>query len=321
MSVADLTNQLKKHLDKEKELQIQAILDIFGLLDEVQITKSILEDTKVGVVVNTYRKSDNEEISSKSKQLLKKWKKLIDEQEQSGNSNKEKEGKPKEKSKDKDKDKDKDKEKDKKNQSQSQSQDSKPSPSPPPVDSQTGASNGSDDIHPLLAQYNLKNTLRNKSMKLLLDGLLLAASDDERRQLAAALAKEIEEEVLKASGGATETDYKQKIRSLSFNLKDPKNPQLREKVFEGKMSPEFLSTASAADLANEETKMLNSQLRKKAIDETKVPESGGTRTTQFRCGKCGKSDTKYSQLQTRSADEPMTTFVTCLNCGNNWKFS
>jgi transcription elongation factor S-II len=28
----------------------------------------------------------------------------------------------------------------------------------------------------------------------------------------------------------------------------------------------------------------------------------------------------YYQLQTRSADEPMTTFVTCVNCDNRWKF-
>ena len=40
----------------------------------------------------------------------------------------------------------------------------------------------------------------------------------------------------------------------------------------------------------------------------------------FQCGKCKKKKTTYYQLQTRSADEPMTTFVTCHNCGNRWKF-
>lgn len=41
----------------------------------------------------------------------------------------------------------------------------------------------------------------------------------------------------------------------------------------------------------------------------------------FKCGKCKSKKTTYFQLQTRSADEPMTTFVTCKDCGNNWKFS
>jgi DNA-directed RNA polymerase subunit M/transcription elongation factor TFIIS len=40
----------------------------------------------------------------------------------------------------------------------------------------------------------------------------------------------------------------------------------------------------------------------------------------FRCGKCKSMKTTYYQLQTRSADEPMTTFVTCINCRRNWKF-
>ena len=31
--------------------------------------------------------------------------------------------------------------------------------------------------------------------------------------------------------------------------------------------------------------------------------------------------TTYTQAQTRSADEPMTTFVTCLDCNHRWKFS
>jgi DNA-directed RNA polymerase subunit M/transcription elongation factor TFIIS len=42
-------------------------------------------------------------------------------------------------------------------------------------------------------------------------------------------------------------------------------------------------------------------------------------TSEFKCRKCKQRECSYYQLQTRSADEPMTTFVTCLNCGNNWK--
>jgi transcription elongation factor S-II len=40
---------------------------------------------------------------------------------------------------------------------------------------------------------------------------------------------------------------------------------------------------------------------------------------QFKCGKCKSVKTTYYQLQTRSADEPMTTYVTCLGCSNRWK--
>ena len=39
----------------------------------------------------------------------------------------------------------------------------------------------------------------------------------------------------------------------------------------------------------------------------------------FQCGACKSRKVTYYQLQIRSADEPMTTYVTCLNCGNNWK--
>ena len=42
-------------------------------------------------------------------------------------------------------------------------------------------------------------------------------------------------------------------------------------------------------------------------------------TDEFCCYKCKKRQCTYYQLQTRSADEPMTTFVTCLHCGNRWR--
>ena len=42
-------------------------------------------------------------------------------------------------------------------------------------------------------------------------------------------------------------------------------------------------------------------------------------TDLFTCGRCKKKECSYYQIQIRSADEPMTTFVTCLNCGKRWK--
>jgi len=51
-------------------------------------------------------------------------------------------------------------------------------------------------------------------------------------------------------------------------------------------------------------------------------------TDSYECRKCKASFPKerekytkctYYQLQTRSADEPMTTYVTCINCGCRWK--
>ena len=42
-------------------------------------------------------------------------------------------------------------------------------------------------------------------------------------------------------------------------------------------------------------------------------------TTMFKCSRCNKRNCSYFELQTRSADEPMTIFITCLDCGKKWK--
>jgi len=43
-------------------------------------------------------------------------------------------------------------------------------------------------------------------------------------------------------------------------------------------------------------------------------------TNMFTCGKCKESRCTVKQMQTRSADEPMTVFVTCTVCGFQFKF-
>lgn len=42
-------------------------------------------------------------------------------------------------------------------------------------------------------------------------------------------------------------------------------------------------------------------------------------TDMFKCSRCGKRQCTYYEMQTRSADEPMTQFIRCLNCGKQWR--
>lgn len=44
-------------------------------------------------------------------------------------------------------------------------------------------------------------------------------------------------------------------------------------------------------------------------------------TDIYECRRCKERKCTVYQTQTRSADEPMTTFVTCMNCNNKWKFN
>lgn len=41
----------------------------------------------------------------------------------------------------------------------------------------------------------------------------------------------------------------------------------------------------------------------------------------LKCPKCGQSKTFSYSKQTRSADEPMTTFATCMTCKHKWTYS
>jgi DNA-directed RNA polymerase III subunit RPC11 len=44
-------------------------------------------------------------------------------------------------------------------------------------------------------------------------------------------------------------------------------------------------------------------------------------STEETCPKCGNSRAYFMQIQTRSADEPMTNFFKCCNhqCGHRWR--
>jgi transcription elongation factor S-II len=115
--------------------------------------------------------------------------------------------------------------------------------------------------------------------------------------------------------------YKKNFIKVYSNITYNKNATfVMNKLLLGNWNPCDIITMPHEELYPdlwEEVIIKNQRMMNKLSEENK-PSSG---TTMFKCGKCKKSNTTYFQLQTRSADEPMTTFVTCLECNNRWKFS
>jgi transcription elongation factor S-II len=108
--------------------------------------------------------------------------------------------------------------------------------------------------------------------------------------------------------------YLDKLRSVYANLK---NPQLIEKIMSKSIRPHEIAFMSHQEIIPEKwaTLLSDKKIREENIYAPKLEAS----TDGFTCRKCKSKECSYYQLQTRSADEPMTTFVTCLKCGNRWK--
>ncbi|CAI9087758.1 OLC1v1021050C1 [Oldenlandia corymbosa var. corymbosa] len=133
----------------------------------------------------------------------------------------------------------------------------------------------------------------------------------------------VETELFRAWGSCSRTN-KAKYWSVMFNLKDDKNPDFRKKVLLGEFSPESISQLTAKDMASQARKLENEQIRglpKFNHEILPAPESKGEGNSELQCRRCEFSATTYSQMQTRSADEPMTILVHCHNCDHNWKVS
>ena len=59
--------------------------------------------------------------------------------------------------------------------------------------------------------------------------------------------------------------------------------------------------------------------RKTKRDQSRFTQNIEASTDMFKCKKCKSKRCTYYELQTRSADEPATIFVTCLDCGKQSK--
>ncbi|KAG0716402.1 Transcription elongation factor S-II [Chionoecetes opilio] len=133
------------------------------------------------------------------------------------------------------------------------------------------------------------------------------------------LSEQVEEAIFQEFG-RPEAAYKNRLRSRVYNLKDSKNPQLRENLLRGVITPQRLAVMTSDEMASDEMKALREKFTKQGIDDHQLAIAQGTKTDLLKCGKCNKRHCTYNQMQTRSSDEPMTTFVLCNHCGNRWKF-
>lgn len=109
--------------------------------------------------------------------------------------------------------------------------------------------------------------------------------------------------------------YVDRLRSIYINLKN--NPDLQLQIKNKEVTPQTVAFMTHQELNPELWKDLIEKKIKR--DANKFNNNIQASTDMFTCKKCRSKRCTYYELQTRSADEPATIFVTCLDCGKNFK--
>ncbi|KAF9449213.1 transcription elongation factor [Macrolepiota fuliginosa MF-IS2] len=275
--------------------------DIIGVLTilktQQNVTEAILRETKAGLAVGKLRSHASKEVADLAKEIVKKWKTAVEKAKHGssgGTTPKPTNGKP--------------------------------------FDRKSSTSNASTPVTPtaMLGKQETRtsksdaikggtgDSTRDKCTELIYDAL--ASDSSAPIELVLSRARGIEKCVYNDNGGTTAV-YKQKIRTLFVNLKDKNNPGLRETVVSGDLAVERFTKMTSQEMASEERKAADSKIKEENLFKSLSAAEQQAETDAFQCSRCKQRKCRYRQAQTRSADEPMTTFVTCTNCGNRWKFS
>ncbi|CAI5723131.1 unnamed protein product [Peronospora effusa] len=280
-------------------------LDILRTLEKSAVTYTILKETKMGHTVGKLRKHSNEKIANLARLLVKSWKNMA----LSPRATSEPERKPSSSSK-------MAQEALEARLSGSNGLKIAPNPEAAKVSSSSFIPAGLDKV---------RATVRMKVKEI----LEVSEGGGDVGQVAAAIEVAMARTYHMGAPGEQKKEYMAKYRQLSFNLK--KNGELRQNLLDDSVSGDQLVKMTAEELATEEKRAQIEKLRDDAFQEArldwaeanheKIQKQTGTEGTKglFTCGRCKSSKTSNTQKQTRSADEPMTVFVMCHNCGNRWK--
>ena len=164
---------------------------------------------------------------------------------------------------------------------------------------------------------------RNNTRKNLLKYLEMSLKDkDDEAEIKNLKIKivEIEDKLNETLKG--EAPYLNRVLEIIHNLKDEKNEEFRENIINGKIKPEELCTMNSVDMLSKNKQKEIEKEKEKKVDEVRTDwqeKHGQVTEGVYKCRVCGGRKTIQHEQQTRSADEPMTLFITCLNCKNTWR--
>ena len=344
MKISSSSSSTTKNNNNDDE----QILDILHNLNQYPIDVNILAETLIGATVSKLKHNSNNDIALKAKQLVKKWKQTA-KASGIGNSNTASSGG--------DNDVKSTSSSSTNNNGPSKSVTTTTAKTTAPATtSNSNNNNNNNNNGSIQALFDHLPDFRKNSVMKLYDTFMLSKStllqqamnnndnnnnnnddnnDSESKIMNQIITKaqEVEEAIQSYSKGNRKA-YIDKIRSLIFNLK--KNHPLRHDVITGNKSttPQKLVTMSSKELqtvekAKEQEEQVASLHGSRRLDweqanAEKVNEMCGIKgellkASLFTCGRCKSHKTTSTQKQTRSADEPMTVFVFCENCGNRWK--
>lgn len=294
-----------KELSKAREDDGSVLATLRALERGVVPSERLLRETRVGVEVNRFKKSSNPEVSLQVRRMITAWKDAINKQKKARASEVAAASTPTSGS-----------------HARSGSNSS----------AVTGAPNGASKHEPYHndkprnakndgVDTNLHNhKLRDQVIRALYDAL--ANGSEHPPSSILHTVKYIEAAMNEHWPCDThEREYKNKYRVIYSNVISKNNPDLKVKIANGDLTPEYLVTCDAKDLAPEHLKEKLKEIAAKNLYNAQGPTIERSVTDRFTCGKCKEKKVSYYQLQTRSADEPLTTFCTCEACGNRWKFS
>ncbi|CAF1058316.1 unnamed protein product [Rotaria sordida] len=303
--IGKINRKLQKMIDKS-EVDETIARDLLNRLQESRITLSILQKTGIGKTVNNLRRViANEDLSTVAKSLLKNWKKLVPESGTSVPGNKD------------DKQATSINNNNNNNNNSQQSQETNINTGKTLESSKSIERQPSQPTSSLYTPSQTHDEIRLKSRDLMASAFSVSELPEGSAD-PVELAARVEDVIFKELKD-TGVKYRNRIRSRISNLKDLKNPNLRTNVLLGFITPERLAVLTAEEMASDALKQERSKLNESAINEHQLAMDEGTGTDLIQCKKCKQNNCAYTEAQTRSADEPMTLFVFCKNCGHRWK--